>query len=118
MCEEFTESFKAEKFDFLSVLIYACIRLYYVKHYKIALIFQKYLGGFISHEGILIGLLFKHQPIRNIGQTIEVSFLPVDGNNKLIKDSKDKGIKIIDIHLARSSNKRKRNGKEPSDKLE
>ena len=58
------------------------------------------MGGFITLGGMLTGLLYKHQPIESIGQTIECFFLPVDGNNTLIKHLKDKDIKIIDIDPA------------------
>ena len=76
------------------------------------------MGGFITRGGILTGLLYKHQPTESIDKTIEVYFLPVDGNNTLIKDFKNKGIKIIDMEWAGSSNKRKRNNPEPRDIVE
>ena len=78
-------------------------------------IFQEYFGGFITRGRMLTGLLYKHQPIESICQTIDVYFLPVDGNNTLIKDSENEGIKIIDIDSAGSSSKRKWNNEEPSD---
>ena len=89
------------------MLLCAPISWQYIKSYKIVLIFQDYHGGFITRGGTLAGLAINYKPENN-GGVIEFTFLPIDGNNPLIINRRDKHIQIKDIDSAGGSGKRRR----------
>ena len=112
--KEFIKSSKNAKFLFSSVLLCAPISWQYIKSYKIVLIFQNYHGGFITRGGTLAGLAVNYEREINGGVLIEFTFLPVDGNNPLIKNGRDNDIQIKDIDSAGRSSKRRRTNEGPS----
>ena len=50
-----------------------------------------------NSKGTLAGLAYTHQPVTNLNEPIKFYFLPVDGNNPLIKDLEDEDTQIVNV---------------------